>query len=68
MVKRKTSVIQKMKKRMGRPPTVRGERLVALRLPTEMLAEIDAQAKATKVSRSETIRQIVELYLEELKK
>jgi transposase len=60
MKKRKTSVIQKVKKRMGRPPTVHGEHLVAMRLSTEMLSEVDRWAKDNKSSRSDAIRELIE--------
>lgn len=60
MAKDKTIVIQKSKK-MGRPVTVKGEHLVAMRLSTEMLQGVDEWARRNADgSRSTAIRQLIE--------
>jgi hypothetical protein len=59
MTKSKTIVKRKSKK-MGRPPTVRGENFVGVRLPTELLNVVDGWAKASKMTRSEAIRELIE--------
>jgi hypothetical protein len=48
------------KKKPGRPVTIAAENFVGVKLPTALLEEIDAYASAHKVSRSESIRALVE--------
>jgi hypothetical protein len=57
----KPTVLVKPKKR-GRPATG-VDPFVGLRFPAERIAEIDAWAKRRKLTRSEAIRQMVELAL-----
>jgi hypothetical protein len=57
----KKSIIVKPK-RIGRPPTGK-DPIVGVRFPKEAIAEIDAWAKASKTTRSEAIRRLVELGL-----
>ena len=59
MAKSKTIVKQKSKK-MGRPPTVRGENFVGVRLSTELLDAVDRWGADNEVPRSEAIRRLVE--------
>ncbi len=56
IVARSIAVIQKKR---GRPATG-VDPLVALRIPKEAIAEIDAWAKANDTNRSEAIRRLVE--------
>jgi hypothetical protein len=62
MAKSKTFVKQKQKK-MGRPPTVRGENFVGMRLPTDLLVAVDEWGAANEVQRSEAIRRLLEFGL-----
>jgi hypothetical protein len=55
------SITVKPKKR-GRPATGR-DPLVGVRIPTELIAEIDAWARRSKITRSEAIRQFIEAAL-----
>ena len=48
-------------KRMGRPPKPGGrDPVVPVRLPREMLDQIDAEASAEGVSRSDAVRQAID--------
>jgi hypothetical protein len=51
--------VRQKRKRIGRPPTGITP-LVAFRPPLELVAAIDAWAKAAGVSRSEAMRQLIE--------
>ena len=51
-------------KRMGRPPKPGGkDPVVPVRLPRDMLAQIEATAEAAGVSRSDAVRRAIELGL-----
>jgi hypothetical protein len=67
MKTRKTSTTQRARKKLGRPPTVHGEHLIALRFSTEMLNEIDTWSAAKDLSRSEAIRELVKMSLQRKK-
>jgi len=55
---------KKPAKKMGRPTFYGGTMAVTpIRLPTSTLAEIDALARANKVSRSEEMRRLLEFAL-----
>ena len=55
------SITVKPKKR-GRPATGR-DPLVGVRIPIELIAEIDTWAKHNKITRSEAVRQLIEAAL-----
>jgi hypothetical protein len=55
--------IEVIPKKRGRPATGK-DPLVAARLPPKMIASLDKWAKASSVSRSEAIRQLIERGLE----
>jgi hypothetical protein len=61
-VKKKTAV----KKKGGRPLTVRGERRCTLRCSPAFLKKLDGLAKSLKVSRAEAIRRCVEAAVKKL--
>jgi hypothetical protein len=64
-------IVRQNKRGRGRPIEVGekgADKAIGIRLPNALLRELDAWAKSNEVSRSEAIRQIVELYLDDLKR
>jgi ribbon-helix-helix CopG family protein len=57
---RQMSMKRNIKKRMGRPVTVAGEKSVTIRLPARLLNDIDEWAAANDASKSEAIRRLLE--------
>jgi metal-responsive CopG/Arc/MetJ family transcriptional regulator len=47
------------KVRIGRPPLAPDSALYSLRLPASLMRQVDAQAKAAGVTRSEALRAII---------
>lgn len=51
--------IKEIPKKRGRPATGK-DPLITMRLPEEMIAQLDARAAAANVSRSEIVRRMIE--------
>jgi metal-responsive CopG/Arc/MetJ family transcriptional regulator len=61
-------IVRHNKRRVGRPTEVGADMAIGIRLPAKLLDELDAWAEASKVSRSEAIRELIEMSLETLRK
>lgn len=56
-------VVKLSPRNVGRPPTVRGDKFVGMRLPTELLDAVNQWGTEHAVQRSEAIRRLLELGL-----
>jgi hypothetical protein len=59
----KKSITVAPKKKRGRPPSGGRDPHVAARMPSTLITEVEAWARANDTSRSDAIRQLVELGL-----
>ena len=56
-------IVRQNQRKVGRPVTVAAEKSVTVRLPEKLVDAIDAWTSSGKASRSETIRELLELGL-----
>ena len=58
----KSTINATQKKKRGRPPSPAGPRLsIPISFPPDMVAALDAYAAKAEITRSETVRRLVEL-------